>query len=175
MILKAFKFAISLFVLAFCTTAFLVGRHIPFAEQWPLYEALRTTAAIIFAVVGAWLAIIYPERLKLSFKITDESSKSKVANGVGKLLSPAINSTAILSVVLLVGISVPILKRIDYLMPYRDVCRGFSYALVAALTFWQLWTIILTLIPADVIKSSSDQNDRHDQTVADYKKLGSSQ
>lgn len=36
------------------------GRKVPFAEQWPMYEGLRTTAAIIFGVIGAWLAIIYP-------------------------------------------------------------------------------------------------------------------
>lgn len=40
------------------------GKNVPFSSQWPLYEALRTTASIIFAVVGAWFAIIYPERLK---------------------------------------------------------------------------------------------------------------
>ncbi|WP_408913341.1 hypothetical protein ACJUA3_03255 [Citrobacter freundii] len=46
----------------------ILGRNVAFALQWPLFEALRTTASIIFAVVGAWFAIIYPERLKKSFR-----------------------------------------------------------------------------------------------------------
>lgn len=63
-------------------TGYYFGKNVPFHEQWPLYEALRTTASIIFAVVGAWLAIIYPERLKFSLRGngTAEQSKSEPAS-----------------------------------------------------------------------------------------------
>jgi len=39
-------------------------------EQWPLYESLRNTSAIIFGVMGAWLAIICPDGIldKLIYK-----------------------------------------------------------------------------------------------------------
>lgn len=57
------------------------GRHITFALQWPLFEALRTTASIIFAVVGAWFAIIYPERLKKSFHGSGEARIALVYTG----------------------------------------------------------------------------------------------
>ena len=60
---------------AMVVVALWYGRKIPFVEQWPLYEALRTTAAIIFAVVGlgspssirtdfACLSIVRAKRLK---------------------------------------------------------------------------------------------------------------
>ena len=39
------------------TAAYFVGDKITFSEQWGLYETLRTTASIIFAVVGAWFAM----------------------------------------------------------------------------------------------------------------------
>lgn len=57
--------------------ALIYGRNIRFSEQWPLFEALRNTAAIIFAVIGAWAAIIYPERLKIAFEENGKVEKNQ--------------------------------------------------------------------------------------------------
>lgn len=150
--------------------ALYFGQAVPMAEQWPLYEALRTTASIIFAVVGAWLAIIYPERLKLSFRGEHGKGGEVAPVRMGKLLHPAIHSTAILCLVLVAGLFVPILRNIPELLPYRESLRGASYALLVVLTLWQAWTVILTLVPADVIKSASDAEVRHRETVMGYKR-----
>ena len=85
------------------------GRNVPFSEQWPMFEALRTTAAIIFGVIGAWLAIIYPERLKLSFKQNKNGTPSET--GIGQLFSPVVNSTLILGAILVLGVIAPIAKK----------------------------------------------------------------
>lgn len=137
------------------------GRAVPFTEQWPLFEALRTTASIIFAVVGAWLAIIYPERLRLSFR--GEMVGNGQAVRVGQLLHPAMHSTAILCVVLLVGIAAPLLKQVPALLAHREILRGASYALLVSLTLWQVWTVVLTLIPADVIQTAADREARRNR------------
>ncbi|MNT53474.1 hypothetical protein D3C72_1905610 [compost metagenome] len=121
-----------------------------------MYEGLRTTAAIIFGVIGAWLAIIYPERLKLSYKGTSTSRPAET--GVGQLFSPVVNSTLILGTILLVGVIVPVLKK--YELPLDvEWCRGISYGLLVALTLFQLWTVLLTLVPANTIKSFVDRED----------------
>lgn len=147
-------------VLGYC-----YGKNIPFSEQWPLFEALRTTASIIFAVVGAWLAIIYPERLKFTFKPTEKKTSSN--SNIGKLLHPAINSTVILCVILVIGILAPIIKQFSFIQDSRDVARGISYFILVMLTIWQLWTIILTLIPADMIKIKSDEENEEKKTLDD--------
>ena len=135
-----------------------------------MFEALRTTAAIIFAVIGAWLAIIYPERLRLSFHTEDRPSNG-TANGSGELFTPVVNSTYILCVILLIGAVAPLLKR--HGLP-GDVAwwRGTAYGLLVALTLWQLWTVLLTLGPADRIKSYMDREDRHRKNVAAVKGTG---
>ena len=145
------------------------GTKIPFSQQWPLYEALRTTAAIIFAVVGAWLAIIYPERLRMTFK----ERKEKVIGeaNIGKLFSPIVHSTLILSIVLIIGVVAPVLKQIDFLLPYKDVMRGASYAILVLLTFWQIWTVVLTLVPADMVKSHTDRDDAKQRAITGYSSL----
>ncbi|WP_316154691.1 hypothetical protein [Cupriavidus sp. BIC8F] len=88
MLRKAFLLLYALFSIAVCVGGYVYGRNIPFAQQWPLFEALRNTASIIFAVVGAWLAIIYPERLKLTFR--EDASKKSAGPNMGMLLTPGV-------------------------------------------------------------------------------------
>ncbi|OAD12272.1 hypothetical protein [Achromobacter insolitus] len=151
------------------------GRNIPFATQWPLYEALRTTAAIIFAVVGAWLAIIYPERLRFSARSADDgrSEMKSGGEGIGRFFTPIANSTAILCLILLFGIIAPILRQIPFLTEHAVYARAASYGVLVSLTLWQLWTVILTLIPADAIKRASDREDRRRAKFGQLKRHGS--
>lgn len=133
------------------------GRVVPFSEQWPMFEALRTTAAIIFAVIGAWMAIIYPERLKLSLRHPEHAEKGN-SSGMGQLFTPVVNSTAILCVILVLGALAPVLRK--YPLPFDPaIARGVSYGLLVALTLWQLWTVVLSLVPASVIKAYADRED----------------
>ncbi len=143
-----------------------LGRNVPLAIQWPMYEALRTTAAIIFAVIGAWMAIIYPERLKLSFKSPDQASTDQ-DESAEELFTPVINSTGILVVVLAAGVVAPILKTLGLPGPV-ELWRGISYALLVALTLWQIWTVILTVDPADRVKSFMTRRRQHQKNVDAY-------
>ncbi|MNV99423.1 hypothetical protein D3C71_1947790 [compost metagenome] len=69
-----------------------------------------------------------------------------------------VNSTLILGTILLVGVIVPVLKK--YELPLDvEWCRGISYGLLVALTLFQLWTVLLTLVPANTIKSFVDRED----------------
>lgn len=161
--IKLFGWIIAIILVA---SGGLFGRCIPFSEQWPLFEALRTTAAIIFAVVGAWFAIIYPERLKVSFK--GGKDRSENSYGINRLFTPIVHSTIILSIILILGIVAPIFKRIDFFIQFIDIFRGTSYSLLVALTLWQLITVILSLIPADIIKQSVDKEVTTRKNISGY-------
>lgn len=164
---SALKYIIWLLSIALVAASFVLGRNIPFSEQWPLYEALRTTASIIFAVVGAWLAIIYPERLRMSFREKDDRQVG-VNGGMSSLFTPIVHSTAILCIILMIGVLAPLLKRVDLLLPYVVLFRGLSYGALTALTLWQLFTVILSFVPADIVKTHTDHEDRHRKTVSGY-------
>lgn len=168
-----FRTTIGLVALCLIGAGGWFGRHVPVAEQWPMFEALRTTAAIIFAVIGAWMAIIYPEKLKLSFRQPKVAVQIDAATstGWGQLFTPVVHSTLILSVVLLLGITVPALKHAGLNVPVA-CWRGTSYGLLVALTLWQLWTVLLTLVPADKIKASFDSTDARAATLAGMMSVG---
>lgn len=152
-----------------CAAGFYFGQNIPFSQQWPLFEALRTTAAIVFAVVGAWLAIIYPERLKFSFGRNTGRSRGNANAGV--LLYPAVYSTVILVCILFIGILAPILKQIPFFIAEREFCRGLSFLALTMLTLWQIAVVIMTAIPADMIKSSVDREQATDDVLQDRSRL----
>lgn len=139
------------------TAAYFVGDKITFSEQWGLYETLRTTASIIFAVVGAWFAIVYPEKLKAPFR-KRTSHQANADTRFGSLFSPIVNSTVILCLILFIGIIAPVLKQIPVLLEYKGYLRAISFGLLCCLTFWQIWTVFITLIPADILKYQSERD-----------------
>ncbi|UGQ45109.1 hypothetical protein [Massilia endophytica] len=150
-----FLVVVGIVAIVFCVAALLYGQNIPFANQWPLFEALRTTASIIFAVVGAWLAIIYPERLKLSFKKSGDR-KSAGSDNVGLLLTPAVHSTIILVCLLLIGIAAPLIKQIPGILQHVVFLRGISFFLLTILTLWQVAIVVIAVFPAAFIKDAYD-------------------
>lgn len=156
------KAVIGLACIAIVLLAGYLGRNVAFAVQWPLFEALRTTASIIFAVVGAWFAIIYPERLKKSFRGgTAENS----GPGIHRLFTPIVHSTAILATVLVTGVVAPLLKQFDWLLSHREIFRGLSYGLLVFLTLWQLLTVLFSLIGPDMVKRHVSRQDRADEAA----------
>lgn len=159
---------------ALVAAGFWYGRNVPFASQWPLYEALRTTAAIIFAVVGAWLAIIYPERLRFSGRGgLERGAIPEKGEGIGRFFTPIAHSTAILCLVLLIGVVAPLLKQLPVVLEHVVIARSVAYGVLVSLTLWQLWTVVLTLVPADEIKRASDFEDSRRHLMAPLTRLGS--
>lgn len=144
---------ILLIIFLFLTGAlcFKFGAGIPFKEQWPLYESLRNTSAIIFGVMGAWIAIIYPNVLSKIYGRVNSSDAKAEAEKINKLISPMLYATTIVAIVLVIGLAAPIAKRIEYLSQYHNILRSLSFSIFGMLTIAQLWSLILTLIPNDII------------------------
>lgn len=151
---KILKFAAIGVCVAITVPGYWFGKDVAFTQQWPLYEGLRTTASIVFAVVGAWMAIAYPERLKLSLR--GETSSAGPAQKMDNLLTPISHSTIILAIVLLAGLIAPVAKTFPIVLEHRQIFRGASFALVSMLTVWQVCIVLLTLDPADKVKQAED-------------------
>lgn len=172
--------SIFLLTISFCTIAFVwvgysLGQKIPFVQQWPLYEALRNTAAIIFAVIGAWLAIIYPERLKISFHKNKVEKGTENSSSMGLLLMPAVHSTILLVILLLLGVAAQLLKQVPQVMAHVEIARGISFAWLVIMTCWQVAIVIMTLFPAEVVLSSSQREAAANAIVNRHGKLRKTQ
>lgn len=159
MIFSAALFIVKCASIGLLVLGFIYGQNIRFSEQWPLFEALRNTAAIIFAVIGAWAAIIYPERLKLAFEENGKAAKTSSSKGIEMLMTPIFHSTFLLAIILLVGILAPIVKQFEFVSKWINLFRGLSFSTLSALTLWQIFIVIKTLFPAEAILSASQRED----------------
>ncbi|MDD3815789.1 MAG: hypothetical protein PHZ02_14225 [Desulfocapsaceae bacterium] len=144
-----------------------VGSDISIKSQLPIYESLRNTSAIIFGVMGAWIAILYPKALlkiygKLETKEAEEQTKS-----IKQLISPMVLSTIIVSFVLVVSLLAPVLRNIAYLQQYTHLVRSLSFAILGGLTFLQLWALVATLAPSDLINKRADFSIRKRKKIKD--------
>lgn len=150
------KIALGIIVTIIIVLSIVLGKGISFSEQMPIYEGLRNTSAIIFAVMGAWIALLYPGKLSQVFGRKPYDEKKKDVDDINRLFKPLIYSTIILIVVVGVSFIVPLGKQISYLHQYKDIFRSISFGSIATLTILQFWSLILTLVPGDEIKDSVD-------------------
>lgn len=124
------------------------GQWVHFAAQWPFYEGLRTTAGIVFAVIGAWITVLYPRGLEAVFDRNKLDSSSEVER-VNALLEPLLYTTVVLIVILAAGPMSLVLKQwLHHAYEFR-VARGIAFGLLTYLTLVQIWSLLLTLRPAD--------------------------
>ena len=158
------KTLLAIIIFALAGTFYFFGQKVVFVEQWSLYEALRTTAAIIFGVMGAWIAIVYPNSLT---KIFDKNydNKSAEIQKIKRLLFPLTVSTSILAIVLLLGLLAPIIRQIDFFAKHAEIVRGMSFSTLGILTLVQLWTLIVSLAPGESLLFELAQEDDKSKTI----------
>lgn len=145
------------------------GKNIRFADQWPLYESLRTTAGIIFGVMGVWIALIYPDAMS---KILDKKTADKKVEfeKVKKVLQPLVTASFILIIVLIVGLLAPIFKQINFFMDYVECLRVMSFFVLLVCSTIMIWLLIKVLIPGVEIKIEIEAIQKKAHVIKEYRK-----
>lgn len=159
------KLILLIFIVIVFFICFYYGKFIPMKEQIPLFEGLRNTSAIVFGVMGAWIAVLHPDSLKEIFGQNRQNIPKKDRETIKQLLSPILISTCILSVVLIIPLFISIGKTIPILLQYQSTFRSASFSLLGCLTFLQLWALILTLIPGDIMKRNIQKQEAKDKVI----------
>jgi len=72
------------------------GREISIERQEPLFESLLGIATIVFGIMGAWVAIVYPDSLKKVFE--KRQNISELSNRVQRLFLPLRVSVIVVSI-----------------------------------------------------------------------------
>lgn len=122
------------------------GKSIPFEDQIDIFDSLKNSASIIFAILGAWLAVIYPKDLKLIFKTADQE---KIENTLifKKLIWGLIVITSSLMMMIISLPIIVLIKNIYLFQEYKsEMLRAFSIYILA-LTLIQIYALLVTLVP----------------------------
>ena len=112
--------------------------------------ALLNISAIIFAIIGAWIAILYPRALSANFemKTYDKERFDKLSEDAD-YLSELVEVVLVSSIVLLCVLSAEFINLIvakavpSSLWPYL---RLAGFTVLAALTISQIWVILKVIL-----------------------------
>lgn len=113
-------------------------------------DALLNVSSIIFAIIGAWIAIIYPRAIGRAFSgrsISDPEVKEADgdANYLGELVEIVMVSAIVLMAVLSIQFFTPIVKSL--LSPsYLVYAKYGIFFMVAMLTFSQLYAVFRVIL-----------------------------
>lgn len=140
------KGLLALVIIAAAVGAFYVGKNLSSNTQLELYSALRDTSAIVFGVMGAWIAIIYPESLSKIYRSSQRKDAESEVKSVGRLIKPMIVAAVIVASALVAQFSAPILKSIDLFTPLYSTIRGLSFSFLIFLFGFQLVTLLEVML-----------------------------
>lgn len=138
-------------IIAGLLTFFMSGytEKIHYKDYKDALSALINISSIIFAIIGAWIAIIYPKSIARTFNPSDPIEKLKEneedADYLSMLIRIVLISAFVLMSVLLMQILFPILRSVDYLSIDKDVvklCAFFSIVLLTSLQVLAVFRVI---------------------------------
>lgn len=135
------------------------GKAVPLADVWDYFEALRTTGSIVFGVMGALLAIVYPEVVKRGFRPQEKGPSGELTN-ITYITNPLAQSAILLILLVLLG---PIFAWAKTHFNNAETARSVAFMLLAMLSAWQVWILVLVLRPLDLLHThSSVEQERAD-------------
>lgn len=128
---------------------FYYGKNIKYDDQQKLFDALRNTSSTIFAIMGIWIAVIYPNILT-KVSSSNHHNQEDIAK-IKSLIYPMIYSLFIFSSVLIFQFLAPVIKQISFFQYHYKIIRASSYAFLSILTLLQLWTVLLAILPGEYL------------------------
>lgn len=122
-------------------------------RQAELYGSLSTIAGVIFGVMGAWVAIIYPDSLK---SINERNNKNSIRylSTISHLRTSILISTIILAIYLVGSPVVSVIVKFDSYQHHKTWFLRASFCLLLILASLQFWSVILSLVPLGFVEST---------------------
>ncbi|TCB77398.1 hypothetical protein E0H89_09185 [Acinetobacter sp. ANC 3781] len=152
-----------LLITLFTLIAFFVGKWIPFEDQKNIFENITSTTSIIFAILGIWLALFYPDTISKIFNQEEPSGLKKIyendKNEIFKRLSLSlVIITFILILCILTNFVIFIVKNISIFEPIKYWLRSLFFAYLFLLSIFQIFALICTLLPNSFLEITLKRN-----------------
>lgn len=122
---------------------------ISYAEYKDILGALLNISSIVFAIIGVWIAIIYPGAIGKAFQPNLTSKDVENLNSdstyLSELVETVLVSAFVLMMVLLIQFFVPILK-VSIPNSYLSIVKIIGFFVISFLTFLQLYAVNRVII-----------------------------
>lgn len=134
-------------VVAAIIIASYFGTEITIKKQLEVYSSLKDISTVIFGVMGAWIAIVYPNALKNIF--SKSYSLDQVNSSLKKIFFPMRVATIIVMFSLVQEWCAPIFYKVQVFRDNPEMVRLASFLLLTVLVILLLWSLLLTLLPME--------------------------
>ena len=141
---------------------FRLGSDIHYSDQKGIFDGLRDMSAIIFGIMGAWIAVLHPDLLTQLVK--PETIQDGSIPDSRHLITPMIYAALSLAIIMTVGMLAPLVYRFRILYEHLEIVRGISFSIAGVLSVLLIWSLILSFVPYAKAKMF------HDLAVARKKK-----
>jgi uncharacterized membrane protein len=138
---------LTIFIFLILTPIYLIftyGKNVPYSDQKDILDSLKDTASIIFAILGAWIAVIYPKELQKKI-FNNETDNNEII--FEKLIYGLILITSVLIVMIISLIFINLIKNISYFSEYRELLRSFLLLYLYGISLVQCYALLVTLMP----------------------------
>jgi len=134
------------------------GEAVTYNTQSGLLDALRDTSSIIMAVLGIWIAVIYPNLLPKLLNDESVTFEKPQLERVRSLILPMVTAAIVICVTLALPSLVLVIKQVPSLMQHVPIMRRFSFALLCFLSWTQIYAVLQALIPAVLALNKAEQS-----------------
>lgn len=151
---KVFSFLTIIVMAGVTVFLFKAGMDITYALQEKYFDGIRSIAAIIFGVSGAWLAITYPKALSSAEQArnTDSDHRKRAladASDDAEVLLGFVHTMIVSIIVIAVSLAIPFAKEAltqwPWALAHKGYFRGSLYAILWVLAVVQLSLLLTTL------------------------------
>lgn len=134
-------------LLCLSAIASIAGRDIPVSVQVGILSALFQAASIIFGILGAWLAIVYPQELQNLFK--KDVNLGEVGGLLERIFFPLrISASVVIFCILHTWLS-PLLHLVPIFETYKALVRQANFFLTSLAVLATVWALVGVFYPMD--------------------------
>ncbi|EGR4199721.1 TPA: hypothetical protein ACGUMO_004375 [Vibrio vulnificus] len=122
---------------------------IDYAQYKDLLGVLFNLSAIVFAIIGAWIAVVFPQTMSKVFTKDVSYSESRKellheqtnAEYLSQLVEVVLASASVLMVIVIIQLVFPVLNQLELYLTYNLQLKVLAFGVVAFLSFVQLLSL----------------------------------
>ena len=137
---------LSILITLFCGEIVLA---VDYAQYKDLLGTLFNLSAIVFAIIGAWIAVVFPQTMSKVFakdvsyaeSRAELSHEQKNADYLSQLVEVVLASATVLMIIVIIQLVFPVVKQLDFYVNYNSNLKMLGFGLVTFLSLVQLMSL----------------------------------
>lgn len=160
-------------IVGVCVSSVLFGHSVPLEKSIELLDSLLTMSSITFGLLGALLAIGYPEKIREGLRGKGEQAQKienlEDAEAFSDIVYPLFESAFLMILVLVLRFAVPMIEA-----NFSDsvtACTIVNF-FIGLLVSWQIWILFRALVPVDSIQYKASKREASNRIRKSFRSLG---